>query len=273
MRRRSCPARGSRGSIPAARVEATINSIHHQAVKELGRDLVVEAGRSPTHRRSDPLARAELRVRRPVASRVPCSAGRSARSSTTRRSSTIPRTPRAHKSAAYALYEARMKIINPATGARCCDDRRRRTPKAVRAKYERARAAQPRWAATPIRKRLAAIAQVPRAAGRAPGRDARAHADAGSRQADPPVAQRAERPARRGIDFFLAEIGARAARREGASPTPQQQDARSASRTSRSASSPTSRRGTIRISSAATCSCRRSPRATRCSTSRRSSRR
>ena len=49
-----------------------------------------------------------------------------------------------------------MKITNPATGATLIEvvaD----NPKAVRAKYERARAAQPRWAATPIKKRLAAI--------------------------------------------------------------------------------------------------------------------
>ncbi len=51
-----------------------------------------------------------------------------------------------------------MKIINPATGATLIDvvaD----NAKAVREKYERARAAQPRWAATPVRKRLAAIAK------------------------------------------------------------------------------------------------------------------
>src|SRR6187200_2149003 len=49
-----------------------------------------------------------------------------------------------------------MKITNPATGAVLADvvaD----TAKTVRAKYERARRAQPAWAATPIRKRLAAI--------------------------------------------------------------------------------------------------------------------
>jgi acyl-CoA reductase-like NAD-dependent aldehyde dehydrogenase len=51
-----------------------------------------------------------------------------------------------------------MKIINPATGAVLIDvvaD----TAKTVRAKYDRARAAQPEWAATPIKKRLAAIAK------------------------------------------------------------------------------------------------------------------
>lgn len=49
-----------------------------------------------------------------------------------------------------------MKITNPATGTVLIDvvaD----NAKAVRAKYDRARAAQPKWAATPIRKRLAAI--------------------------------------------------------------------------------------------------------------------
>ncbi|MEO8754061.1 MAG: aldehyde dehydrogenase family protein [Casimicrobiaceae bacterium] len=49
-----------------------------------------------------------------------------------------------------------MKIINPATGATLVElvaD----NAKAVREKYERARAAQPKWAATSIKKRLAAI--------------------------------------------------------------------------------------------------------------------
>ena len=49
-----------------------------------------------------------------------------------------------------------MKILNPATGAVLAD-----VPEdgafAVRRKYERARAAQPAWAATPIRKRVDAI--------------------------------------------------------------------------------------------------------------------
>ncbi|MEO8506819.1 MAG: aldehyde dehydrogenase family protein [Betaproteobacteria bacterium] len=51
-----------------------------------------------------------------------------------------------------------MKITNPATGTVLIDvvaD----NAKAVRAKYDRARAAQPKWAATPVRKRLAAIAK------------------------------------------------------------------------------------------------------------------
>ncbi|MCC6194858.1 MAG: aldehyde dehydrogenase family protein, partial [Burkholderiales bacterium] len=49
-----------------------------------------------------------------------------------------------------------MKITNPATGAVLLDvvaD----NAKAVRAKYERARRAQPAWAGTPVKKRLVAI--------------------------------------------------------------------------------------------------------------------
>jgi acyl-CoA reductase-like NAD-dependent aldehyde dehydrogenase len=52
----------------------------------------------------------------------------------------------------------KLKIANPATGAVVAtlpaDD-----AKSVKAKYTRARAAQPAWAATPLRKRLAAIAR------------------------------------------------------------------------------------------------------------------
>jgi len=50
-----------------------------------------------------------------------------------------------------------MKILNPANGAvitEVAED----GPAAVRTKYERARAAQPAWAAAPLRKRLAVIA-------------------------------------------------------------------------------------------------------------------
>lgn len=49
-----------------------------------------------------------------------------------------------------------MKITNPATGA-VLTDVVADTVKSVRAKYARARAAQPKWAATPMKKRLAAI--------------------------------------------------------------------------------------------------------------------
>ena len=49
-----------------------------------------------------------------------------------------------------------MKILNPATGAMLAN-LAADSAKTVRAKYERARAAQPAWAATPIRQRLTAI--------------------------------------------------------------------------------------------------------------------
>ena len=49
-----------------------------------------------------------------------------------------------------------MKISNPATGATLAN-LAADNAKAVRAKYERARAAQPAWAATPVKQRLAAI--------------------------------------------------------------------------------------------------------------------
>jgi acyl-CoA reductase-like NAD-dependent aldehyde dehydrogenase len=49
-----------------------------------------------------------------------------------------------------------MKIVNPATGAKLADVATD-TPKSVREKVARARAAQPRWAATPVAKRIDAI--------------------------------------------------------------------------------------------------------------------
>ncbi len=51
-----------------------------------------------------------------------------------------------------------MKIVNPATGAMLADLVADNSA-AVRAKYDRARAAQPRWAAVPMRKRLAMLAR------------------------------------------------------------------------------------------------------------------
>jgi acyl-CoA reductase-like NAD-dependent aldehyde dehydrogenase len=51
-----------------------------------------------------------------------------------------------------------MKIMNPATGAVIAEIAAD-TAKTVRAKYELARSAQPKWAAVPIRKRLAILAR------------------------------------------------------------------------------------------------------------------
>src|SRR5450432_1335209 len=51
-----------------------------------------------------------------------------------------------------------MKIVNPATGAVLAEVAADNL-KSVRAKYELARAAQPKWAAVPIRKRVAILAK------------------------------------------------------------------------------------------------------------------
>jgi alcohol dehydrogenase class IV len=91
----------------------------------------------------------------------PCSAATSrASSKLPRRTSATRRTlasarPRTSRSSSHPPCDP-MKITNPATGAVLVDvvpD----NAKSVRAKYERARRAQPKWAATPLRKRLAAI--------------------------------------------------------------------------------------------------------------------
>jgi len=97
-----------------------------------------------------------------------------------------------------------------------------------------------------------------------------AHAHRRSGQADTPVAQRAQRLAGR-LDFFIAE-SARALRDETVLTDPQQKLEERISHEPL-ASLPTSPRGIIRTSSAATSSFRRSSPATRCSTSRRSTRR
>ena len=109
-----------------------------------------------------------------------------------------------------------LKILNPATNsivAEIAED----GFTAVREKYLRARAAQPRWAATPIRKRLAAI------------RGFRERLTAMQETLARTLTQEVGKPIRQSrnelqgllarIDFFLAEAAQRAARREGATPT------------------------------------------------------
>ncbi len=86
-------AAASRGSIPALSLVKT-NSVHHQAVKDLGRDLVVEAWSEPDRvRRSHPLDRAVVPLRRAMAPEFH-PPGDDDASSTTRRSSTISWRPR-----------------------------------------------------------------------------------------------------------------------------------------------------------------------------------
>src|SRR5215470_17167205 len=93
------------------------------------------------------MERAVVRVRGAMASRVP----RPLRQGTDRRHDDPRRVSGAGQDA------EGMKILNPATGAAIADVPED-GPAAVHRKYERARAAQPGWAATPIRQRLAAIA-------------------------------------------------------------------------------------------------------------------
>ena len=160
-----------------------------------------------------------------------------------------------------------LKIVNPADGSALAevpaDDaaqrRRQGCPRARRtAGLERTAARRAHRRASP---------RFRAARGRR-ARDAGQDADAGSRQAARAVAQRAQRLSR--PDRLLPRRGGRGRPRpRPCSTTP---PSPSASTTTRSASSPTSRPGTTRTSSAATSSCRRCSPATPSSTSRRSSR-
>ena len=139
----------SRSSIPAHDVVKT-NSIHHQAVKDLGRDLVVEAWSEP-----DRIVEAmrwhgpELRVRRAVASRNSIAPGDRV---VHRRHADPRRLPRRRARA----QGRRVRTLSRRPTHEDHQSRHRRgaspkspptAPRAVRRKYERARAAQPRWAA------------------------------------------------------------------------------------------------------------------------------
>src|SRR5215831_11315350 len=103
--------------------------------------------RARSCRRGAALERAIVRVRGAVASRVSRSRGQFVR-----RRHADPRRFSAQRPAL-----ARMKVVNPATGS-VIADLPEDSPAAVRKKYARARAVQPGWAATPIRKRISAIA-------------------------------------------------------------------------------------------------------------------
>ena len=248
------------------------NSIHHQAVKELGRDLVVEAYSEP-----DRIVEA---LGTPVrATCSPCNGTRSfthptiPRSSTTRRSSTIssppPRSTRTRRLPYEQEYGARMKITNPATGAVIADVAADNAA-AVRRKYEVARAGAARWTRVPLRKRLETIAKLRE-------RIVAMHetlARTLTKEVGKPIRQ--SRNELNGLlarlDFFVGPNPRASCATRRFSRTPRR-SWRSGSRTSRSAWSPTFRRGTIRISLAATYSFRRWWPAMQSSTSRRSTRR
>ena len=104
-----------------------------------------------------------------------------------------------------------MKIHNPADGT-VISEVTADNAAAVRRKYELARAGQVKWARAADRQAPGDHRRVSRA-GRRHARDARANAHPRGRQADPPVAQRTDRPAR--PDRLLPRrLDARAARRE-----------------------------------------------------------
>ena len=111
-----------------------------------------------------------------------------------------------------------MKIINPATGAVIADVAADNAA-AVRRKYD-ARPRRPaRVGARADHASASRRSRTFRERDRRDARDARAHADARGRQADPPVAQRAERPPRRASTSSSPRPRARCATRR-CSPTP-----------------------------------------------------
>ena len=124
------------------------NSVHHQAVKDLGRDLVVEAWSEPDRiveaiRWSGPSYVFAVQWHPEFHDRAD--------------ESLIDDTPMLDDFLTASGCATPMKIFNPATNAVIAevqDD----GPAAVRRKYQRARTAQPAWAATPIKTRLGAIA-------------------------------------------------------------------------------------------------------------------
>ena len=221
-RRRSCPAAASRGSIPGTPLVKT-NSIHHQAVKDLGRDLVVEAWSEPDRiveaiRWTGPSYLFGVQWHpefhapdRPLVHRRHAAPRRLPR----RRGAAQVRRVRTVNASG-----APMKITQSRRPARVIADVAADNAAAVRAQVRaRARRRSPPGRQVPIAQAPRRDREVPRA-DRRDARDARAHADARGRQADPPVAQRAERPARRASTSSSPQSRARAARREGASPTP-----------------------------------------------------
>ena len=169
---RSSPARAWPSSTPAC-APAKVNTIHHQAVKRLGRDLV---GRSALERRrrdrGDPLHGPRLR--------------RSACSGT--RSSSIRPTTTLLDGRAHPFGVPRMlRITNPADDSlirELAED----DAASIAAKYRAARAAQAGWAARTHDRSHRSAARLQGARRKAPRR-ARAHAHARDGQALAPVVQ------------------------------------------------------------------------------------
>ena len=178
-------------ALSQARSAASVNSVHHQAVKDLGPRLVVEARSEP-----DGIVEAVRCDRGPrTCSRVqwhpefhPAAAtgtarrhGRCSTPSLPRHAPTRPRMTacaRSKQLACMKIVESRRTGDGDHARRRRRGHRRRRSPRSTSA---RARA-QPAWAATPLGERLAAIGRF-RAAGRGEQGRAGAHADQRDRQA------------------------------------------------------------------------------------------
>ncbi len=227
------PGSGLAQLYPGATLVKT-NSIHHQAVKDSGRDLVVEA-RSEPDRVVEAIrwTRARLRVRRAMAPGVP-RAGRSfvhRRHADPRRFLAAAARAQGRGLRALTRQGRPMKIINPATGAVIAEVAAD-SAAAVRRKYA-ARARRPAaLGGVPIRKRLDAIAAFRE-------RIVAMHetlARTLTQEVGKPIRQsRNELNGLLGRHRLLPRrVGARAARREGLRRSPGR-SSRSASRTSRSA--------------------------------------
>ncbi len=217
------------------RTEAMINTIHHQAVNKLGRGMVVEAVAVP-----DGIVEA-IRWRGPsyvlgVQWHPEFMFGPGIGEEHLDGSPILNEfldAARVRKAQALMPNGRRhLSITNPATGAvilRVAADGPREVARALRvgARRRSRDGPQRRCASASPRSRSFASSIVARTETLAQ------HADAGGRQADPPVAQRAERPARRDSTSFSPNRRARFASRRSSST--RRRSSTSGSRTSRSA--------------------------------------
>ncbi len=273
MYERNCHATALVPGTPLARLYpdtrlVKTNSVHHQAVKDLGRDLVVEAWSEPDRPGRGPaLARAVVRVRRAVAPGVPRSGGR-----------VVPRRYADPRRLPRRGGQSQIGCLRPLKRSHENNQSRRRHPPGTRSMpIPRARCAGKFDALAPASRHGPRTRCAPAWPGSRPFASAWLPSTRSSRE--PSRRKSASRSGSRATSSTACSAGstsssprrkARCARKR-CTPT-RHRSSRSASPTSRWAWSPTSRRGTIPTSSAPTCSSRRCSPATPCSTSRRNTR-